>query len=201
MNRELTEEEDQEVSRYSYILAKQWLDWPCALFSGLGQLLLLNTNIHNHLFFLHVSFHNKLLSFDFYIPNVFILFIILEVVWFLISEKFVSFKLAFLLRWVPPLVFFTTPGVAIALFIKGYILFAVIALFWPFILTAVSFITYLLLDLFFSYVYNLSQPRIEIIQVKMKAAMLRLSPEETDYYVKMAEQLMKEMEHKTATIK
>lgn len=192
MERELTDQEDESISKYAYIMAQQWADWPCLLFSNLGQLFLLNSDIHNKLFFTTINLPNKLFPLNLHINNIIIWFIIAELIWFFTAEKLVSFKLAYSTHWVGLLGLIVSPTVAIILFIHRHIFMAITALLWYFVLIIVSWFIFMILGLFCNWLYELNPPRIEIIQIKMKAQILGLSEDETDYYVNTATKMMRD---------
>lgn len=193
MERELTEKEDEEISKFAYIMAQQWADWPCFILSNIGQLfLLIPYSYYSKLFFTSISIHNKLFSLNFHLNNIIILFILAEIIWFFTAEKLVSFKLMFKTRWIGILGMVTSPAAAIILFMHKHIFIAVVALLWYFILIILSGAIFMLLSLFFGWLYSLEQPRIEIMQIKMKAQIMGLSEEETDYYVNIATKAMRD---------
>lgn len=151
----------EELEKLIFLRANEWSDWPCYLLMGFGQLFLLNT---------HIS-------------TILMIFIITEIIWFFIAEKFVSFRLAYYFYWIHGLAWIISPIVAIKLLIDGHILTSIIALLWFLVLMSISFLIHLLLS-FSLKPFKIFPPRIGIIELKMGATIFGLDPNEVEQRIK-----------------
>ena len=159
--------DDDKVRKLALTMASEWNDWPCIFAMAIGQMFLINFSAH----------------------NVIIFFVIAEIIWFFVAEKFVSYNLALEFHGLCRLCWVSSLLMSVILFMQGRILTSIIALTWVFILMAVSFLVFLFLG-FIMKPFGILPPRVEIIELKMKAAIMDLNPEETKYYIAVATELI-----------
>lgn len=162
---------EAEIQKLALTMASEWNDWPCLLAMGVGQMFLINSYAHNVILF----------------------FVIAEIIWFFVAEKFVSYNMAFQFHGLCRLCWVSSLLMSIILFMQGRILTSVIALTWVFILMSTSFLVYLMLG-FIMKPFGISPPRVEVIELKMKAAILNLTPEEAKYYIAVGTELMESVD-------
>lgn len=156
----------EELEKLFFLRASEWSDWPCYLIMGFGQL-----------FLLHFPFYKLLFA-----------FIIIEIIWFLIAEKIVSFKLAYNFYWIHGLMYLTSPIVAIILYTKGHILMSVIALLWFFALALISFILHSVLVNILR-PFKIFPPMIGIINLKMQSQVFDIDKNTFKQKIQEAENL------------
>jgi len=159
--------DDDKVRKLALTMASEWNDWPCLFAMAIGQMFLISFSAH----------------------NVIICFVIVEIIWFFIAEKFVNYNLALQFHGLCRLCWVSSLLMSVILFMQGRILTSIIALAWIFLLMSISFLVFLVLG-FIMKPFGILPPRVEIIELKMKASILELSPEETKYYIAVATDLM-----------
>jgi len=155
----------EELEKLLFLRASEWSDWPCYLAMGVGQLFLLNTHISTLL----------------------MVFIIAEIIWFFVAEKFVSFSLPYNLYWVHGLVWITSPVLAIILLTKGQILTSIIALLWFFILGIASFVLHLFLASILK-PFKIFPPMIGIINLEMQTQIFEANKNEIKQKIREAKE-------------
>lgn len=159
--------EKEKIQKLALTMASEWNDWPCLFAMSIGQMFLLNSYAH----------------------NIIIFFVLAEIAWFFVAEKFVNYTLALQFHKLCKLCWVSSLLMSIILFMHGRIMTSVIALTWVFILMVISFLVYFALS-FIMKPLGISPPRIEIIELKMKAAIMNFSQEETRECVAIASELM-----------
>ena len=158
---------EDEVKKLALTMASEWNDWPCVFTMAIGQLFLISHHAREIIFF----------------------FILIEIVWFFVAEKVVNFNLAYQFHGLCRLCWVSSLMMSIILFTQGRILTSIIALTWVLLLMSISFLTFLVMG-FLLNPLGITPPRIEIIELKMKAAILDLGPEEIKEYISVANEIL-----------